>query len=80
MAAPYATAASAVRPRRRSRSARIAWNKWYPFERKAIDQAKRRLRSFDFGDGHRAIESHDRARRNRLQLVVQLQDLAPVRG
>src|ERR1700694_1342809 len=49
-------------------------------ELEAVDESECRIRSLDLGDGDRAVERHHRARGDRLELVVQLQDLPPVRG
>jgi len=49
-------------------------------EGEAVHEGERRIRSLDFGHGDGAIERHDRTRRAGQQLVVQLEDLPPVRG
>src|SRR4029077_8741940 len=48
-------------------------------EFEAVDERERRIRSLDLGDGDGAVERDDRARGDRLELVVELQDLPPVR-
>ena len=48
-------------------------------EIEAVDERERRMRSVDFGHGDRAVQRDDRARRDRHELVVELQDLPPVR-
>src|ERR1700674_3985782 len=48
-------------------------------ELEAVDERECRIRSLDLGDGDGAVERDDRARGDRLELVVELQDLPPVR-
>ncbi len=45
-----------------------------------IDECQRRSRSVDFGHRNRAVQRHDGTGRERHQLVVELDDLPPVRG
>jgi hypothetical protein len=45
-----------------------------------VDEDERRLRAVDLGHRHGPVESHDRARGDRHELVVQRHDLPPVRG
>src|ERR1700730_13914758 len=48
-------------------------------ELEAFDEGQCRIRSLDLGDGDRAVECDHWARSDRLELVVELQDLPPVR-
>ena len=44
----------------------------------ALDDDERRRRPLDLGHRHRAVQCHDRARREHEEPVVQLQNLPPV--
>jgi hypothetical protein len=44
-----------------------------------VDEPQRRLRALDFGHRHRAVERDDWARLERQELVIELEDLRPVR-
>src|ERR1700730_9483139 len=46
----------------------------------AFAEGQWRIRSLDLGDGARSVGGDHRARSDRLELVVELQDLPPVRG
>ncbi len=49
-------------------------------ELELVDEDERCFRSLDLGYGDRAVERDDRSRREGQKLVVEPQDLAPVRG
>ena len=57
----------------------MAWNRWKSC-RPAVYDREGRGRSLDLGYRDRAVEGHDRARDQRGELVVELQDLPPIRG
>jgi kynurenine formamidase len=48
-------------------------------ERQIIDDAQCRIASFDFCNGNRAVEGNNRTRPARHELIVQLQNLPPIR-
>src|SRR5579883_3573043 len=49
-------------------------------ETKRVEDGQRRSRALNFGHGHRAVQGHDRRGRQRQQLIVELDNLPPVRG
>ncbi|MGH3787098.1 MAG: hypothetical protein ACRDRG_11225 [Pseudonocardiaceae bacterium] len=49
-------------------------------EVEAVDEGECRVGSLDLGHRDRAVQCHDRARGQRHELVIELQDLPPVRG
>ena len=79
MAASYAAMASSRRPSLRSRSARVAVEQVIVVEAELVHELQRAGGAFHLGHRDAPVEGDDGGRRHRHQLVVERQDLAPVR-